>query len=184
MYDRSTELFEIVKEGSEFLKELKERFSGKVLVDLGCGQSSSGYKLACILGSKGYVGIDSNGVDIYGIKHLVNSKLDKEKPEKETSDWQPIPYSLVIEDALSFLRRVPDNRVCVSTFGIDGMVMYEASREYVDQSCDEITRVIDPDGAQIANDTGSVLIGSDLEDIRDNDFYTKSRLVFSVHKKG
>lgn len=74
--------------------ELKEIFHGQVLIDIGSGGNLYGVGVAEMLQAKGYVGIEP--YDFYRVRRAA-ADLDKS-----------IPMALVAEDALTFLKRVPN----------------------------------------------------------------------------
>lgn len=155
---------------------LKERMRGQIILDLGSNESILGYELASLLGASAYIGVDINanavrmGNDLQeftstsiktGIKNLLKfedyshysesenqkRKAGKEKVINDTLGTEIIPASIVRDDLLSFLKRLPNNSVSIFTFGIDNNVIPdERYRQEVGQ---EIQRVLNQKGGYL-----------------------------------
>lgn len=182
--DEEIQFYEDLKKDWEFIKELKERFLGKVVVDLGCADPTEAYILACSLGATGYIGVDSDWDMVDKLDYIANKQKEKLNSgnyfengddSKDVKDWEPIPYSVVREDMLSFLKRLPEDEVNIFCFGIDAMVMMDTPKEYLSQTREEIARVINKNGAQLTDDN-LLLVGEDLKDMVDPEFYQKKFL--------
>lgn len=117
---------------------LKERLAGKILIDLGGGESRSMESLAQMLGALAYIKVDvyfqSSLADKYG--RLANNGKLEANGEMEVYH--------VKSDMLKFLSTIPDNSVCVTINGIDMSVIH--SEEYHKALASEIMRVLIPDG--------------------------------------
>ncbi len=164
----------------EYLKEGKKLFSGVTVVDLGCGNSANSYELACILGAKGYIGIDSYNADVGCLDFIANDPSNTDHIHEDAlvdgkwkRDWKPIPYSIIKEDIVSFLKRVPDESVGIFCFGLDNWIIGEVSDEYFEKCGSEISRVI-KEGSGEFTEINTILRGNGLKDIRDKDFYKEN----------
>lgn len=155
----------------ETLVALKGRFKDKVVVDLGAGDMSWTYFLSVALGSKGYVGVEKFQGDLLEDKlrdadlgtmlfywaQISKSSAYADDSFKNDPDWKSeykslsklIPASVVKQDILSFLKRLPDGSVNVLTFGVDDMVL--PSTEYRNAVAEEIKRVLHHDGMYITD---------------------------------
>lgn len=89
-------------------------FRDQILVDLGAGNTSNGFKLATIFNAKGYIGVETSHS-----KELAKA-IEAESPT--------IPYEVVNEDMVHFLRRLPHESVSVLASGIDYSIIQEGGR--------------------------------------------------------
>lgn len=145
MYTRYEETFDF----------LKERFSGQVVVDFGSGDSVNGYFLALLFGAKGYVGVDSfhserlkNHLTHHGSLKIFNSVCPHDYDTSSRPELKElIPASVIADDMLSFLKRLPDNSVSIFTFGIDNNVIPD--RKYREAAAKEIPRVLNESGVYL-----------------------------------
>lgn len=130
---------------------LRNRFKGQIIVDLGADKYGFGYFLSQALGGKGYVGVDkyySNDIE----KRLEGTDMEEIKKRwdhyaHEGSEFRPdapIPASVVGQDILSFLKRLPDNSASLFGFGIDHHVMPD--NKYREEVKKEIQRVLSNEG--------------------------------------
>lgn len=165
--------------GTEFNK-IKKMFSNIPLVDLGAGQSQNGYFTAKILGSSGYIGVEpyfnlsledsltagedsrSRPIGSRGLKFRKNTGAI----HPITENIKNIPFAIAAEDALTFLKRLPNHSVGILSCGVDGHVMsgrsgtpeeHEKIKKYIKDVNNEIIRVLHPASAIIHN--GSVFDG-------------------------
>lgn len=113
---------------------LKERVRGKILVDLGSGTNNSMERLAEALEASVYVKID---------KFFLNPKLIN--PTEIVRTKQGMQITGAISDMLDFLSKLPDNSVCLTINGIDGLVI--RNNEYHEALVREIVRVLVAGGA-------------------------------------
>ena len=140
----------------DYLEEAKKYFKDQIVVDLGCGTDLSMYRVCCISESKGYIGVDME----YAPK-LANDLLSEEKWEmhdkkllKISEKFKPrlnherkVPAALAYEDALTFLKRLPDDSVSISACGLDNCLI--ADSEKAQKIEEEIERVLHREGAYI-----------------------------------
>ncbi len=108
-------------------KEKCPEFQNQVVVDLGAGRTSHGYKLAVAAGAKGYVGVEPIHAEI------LSSDLRGE---------QEIPWCVIPQDMYHFLRRVPKDSVSIISTGVE--YLPEGYDEFSER---EIERVLHPEGA-------------------------------------
>ena len=142
-----------------FLK-LKEGFAAIPVIDLGAGSNNAGYKIANLLNSKGYVGVEP-----YHYIELVDSIIEGDTTDdtREGKRWRKysktlkssnprqIPFNVVAEDALGFLKRVPDLTVGIFSFGTDNLII--DNTDYIEAVKEEIKRVLHPDSVMICENT-------------------------------
>lgn len=124
-----------------FLEDLK----GTVVVDLG-SQNGLGYWIAAECKAKAYIGVEK--FDIPQIRIDAGSREDLQMGKynrREYSKEELIPFALVREDMLDFLKRLPDNSVSILAAGIS----VDIGREFQSDVEREIARVLDPHGAYI-----------------------------------
>jgi hypothetical protein len=153
---------------------LRERMKDQVIVDLGASDTSLGYELASLLGAKAYIGVDirSDAVRRYEdeLRGLTSSEnrtrmidflkrkssaysegfLQSEEIEKTIDSamgTEMIPASIIQDDFLSFLKRLPDDSVSVFTFGIDSNIIPDEG--YRQEISREIQRVLSQKGAYL-----------------------------------
>ncbi len=129
-------LTNLAKTDIKSFEEIKQKFQDVVIVDCGAGgsyanYSSTGYQIACLLKAKGYIGVEP-----FNFPMLYRGFLTQEEVEEET----PIPFNLVAEDGLTFLRRLPDNSVSLFSFGLDSSILPNES--YTSDLAQEMTRVL------------------------------------------
>lgn len=160
-------------EGKKF-NAVKELFKDIPVIDLGPADSVKGKTIADMLGSSGYIGVEpynwrslQRNMICYDESDLEFYLPDKiKKPEK-------IKYSIIPEDALTFLRRLPDHSVGVITAGTDYYVFYGGNgtsweqkgdsqeerrrkkivTEYIEKCKKEIARVLHPKSALLATES-------------------------------
>ncbi|MCX6716178.1 MAG: hypothetical protein NT077_04170 [Candidatus Taylorbacteria bacterium] len=127
---------------------LKNKFKDVVVIDLGAGTNIGGYELACMLGAKGYIGIEP-----FNYKDLVLQAFLKitEKELKKRKIGTQIAMNLVKEDALTFLKRLPDNTVALFTFGTDEFILQNG--KYIHEVEAEMVRVLSPESTCIIHNS-------------------------------
>lgn len=122
-------------ERPEKLEELKSYFKDKVIIDLGAGTFPTGYMVANLLGAKGYIGVEP-----YNWRELMTHFLSK----KLSPDYFKTKFNFIVEDAVTFLRRLPPESVCILSSGLaDGITSSDNSYEVELEN--EIDRVL-PEG--------------------------------------
>ncbi|MCO6430722.1 MAG: hypothetical protein J5J00_07655 [Deltaproteobacteria bacterium] len=92
---------------------------GKVALEIGAGLSPYGYLLARELGAGGYVAVEPYYADRLELALLEVIRRDRRLP--------PIGYTILAEDMLSALKRIPDRSVAVFAFGIEDCILAGAS---------------------------------------------------------
>ena len=173
-------LSDINENKGEKYDRVKKLFENIPIVDLGAGQNQRGYFLARIIGASGYVATEPNNwVSLED--ELTNQNTSGHNYSDHTGHFSPkiekfkkIPFAIAPEDALTFLKRLPDHSVGISSFGIDGYVLGSAFRgsmskgesekieKYIKDVNDEISRVLHPASAVITKN--SAFVGSGLEE--------------------
>ena len=141
----------------DYLEEVKKYFKNQIVVDLGCGTDLSMYRVCCISESKGYIGVDKEYVPTLAHKLLSNDIWEKHDKEliKISETIKPrlnyerkVPAALAYEDALTFLKRLPDDSVSISASGLDIDVI--PNNEKTQEIEKEIERVLHKEGAYIS----------------------------------
>ena len=127
--------------GAEQLRKFMEIMRGTILIDLGA-RDCDGYFLAKEFGARGYIGVDKFHCKNPNILNQEDGQLWGSRELKNKSD---IPYTVVQEDMLDFLKRLPDNSVSILTTGVEVGIEGKFAR-LVEK---EIERVLDPKGAYI-----------------------------------
>jgi hypothetical protein len=124
-----------------------DRLRGKVVVDLGAGKDVQGYEVARMVGAKGYVGVEP-----FFARDLLQRMEDYLGSEPWTlKERAHIPASVVCDDMLRTLKRIPDDSVSLMAGAIDDCILGYSSeeRDYVSEVNREITRVLHPSGVFI-----------------------------------
>jgi hypothetical protein len=131
---------------------LKERLSGKILIDLGGGRNRSIEALAQNFGVAVYIKVDvyyqSSLADEHG-RLADNGKLQ---------DGEMVVYNIK-SDMLQFLSTLPNDSVCIAINGIDMAVI--PSEEYHEALVKEIVRVLIPNGIVFGRVSESLKIMQD-----------------------
>ena len=149
------------------LEKIKEYFADRPVVDLGAGPWADGYHLSRILGSSGYVGVEpSKSWEVLESRLIKPSDDPLDLPiffGKETKEAEIIPFAIAPEDALTFLKRLPDHSVGIINSGTDSCVLFgegyvspekeERAKKYISEVNKEIVRVLHPDSALISVDS-------------------------------
>jgi len=129
-YPRLLELL-IKSNATKKIREFFNRFESQIVLDLGAN-SSHLYNLISGFNVEGYV-----GVEVFHDEKLINSLKDSFNKKK-------IPFAVVREDMLNFLKRVPSNSVSVHVSGIDDEIIPD--QNYQKEVIKEIARVLHPRG--------------------------------------
>lgn len=135
-------LKKLAAEKPEALSHIKEHFQGKVIVDIGAGSYAENYDIARLVGAAGYVAIEP-----FFAGRLLHDLRYAERDELSDLQIPLIKYAVVPEDALIFLKRVPDGSVCVTSTGTFGI--FSRDEKYASNLIAEIKRVLDPQGASL-----------------------------------
>lgn len=136
----------------EMIKKLRELYNGIPVVDLGAGKNCDGYRMASYVGAAGYVGIEPNNwkglteAIIQGHGEEGDKNIMKRFP-KLYEDCKDPYYSVVAEDALTFLKRLPDHSVGLFSFGTDNNIIQDGN--YIRSVNQELKRVLHPQSALI-----------------------------------
>ena len=114
------------------IRTLFKRFNSQVVLDLGAGNDSKFYNSVSDFDINGYIGVELFHEErlLDGLRNSFNSKK--------------IPFAVVREDMLNFLKRIPDNSVSVHISGIDEIIIPDIS--YHKKVIQEISRVLHPRG--------------------------------------
>jgi hypothetical protein len=166
---------------NKFIKRLREKLEGQIIVDLGAGNTNFGYSLSLLLGVSKYIAVEkfedtakklNEELKKFNIKDgkisLENLSVYDSRKNMVEQDMFPIneliPVSIVQDKILHFLKRLPDNSVSVLTSGINyGLI---DNTEYRDAIALEIERVLDPKGLYISKSsdikTNSLFLIPDL----------------------
>lgn len=145
-----------IANGEEYGKHEKngkalEVFKNQIMIDLGCGESASGYLISQILKSKAYIGVDMyNSSQLEFSMTQIRSSIKTRDNYRDSFENLPgfykhkIPFAIENSDILSFLKRLPNNSVSIMMGGIGQEVI--ENYKYRDEILKEIKRVLSPDG--------------------------------------
>jgi len=135
--------------------EVEKVFKGQIVVDIGAGPGGWGYLMADRAGAEAYVAVEPVFADelLYRITSIQNPGLEPKNPFSTPivpkHEIKKIPISIVQEDMLSFLRRLPADSVSVLCSGIDKEVISLSGKYYEQKVVNEIVRVVNPNGAYV-----------------------------------
>ncbi|MEI7424743.1 MAG: hypothetical protein WCK10_01340 [Candidatus Staskawiczbacteria bacterium] len=146
------------KEKNSKISEGLKLFENQTVVDLGAGSRPSGYLLSQLLGAKAYVGVEICGINTASLENnseILNTYIDWVKKNdvyrlNKCAEIIPdlyaskIPYSIVNQDMLSFLKRLPDNSVSITMGGVGPEIMKD--NEYWKEVFKEVERVLSKNG--------------------------------------
>ncbi len=124
------------------LQKVFERFRNQIVVDIGAGSSGYGLRLAEIAGAKAVVAVEPFFSHLL-LKNIQNP-IGPAKPYPQTAR---IPIVIVPENALSFLKRLPNNSVSILAGGIEKNIIQDP--EYRIQLGEEVVRVLSPTGVLV-----------------------------------
>ena len=166
---------------TKFIKGVREKLRGQIIVDLGAGSTNLGYCTSLLFGADKYVAVEkfeNTLKNLTGELSKINLKdgeilLDKPglydgrkmlKEQKIVPIYKLIPAALIQDKMLHFLRRLPDHSVSILTSGINYALI--DNTEYRDAIAREIERVLDPNGVYVSRssdiNTQNLLVVSDL----------------------
>jgi len=168
----------------EKFKRLKGFFENIPIIDLGAGQSRIGYNIARILGASGYIGVEPYSWS--SLEAALTGAWGDEKKDanffKGINKIPKVPFSVAPEDALTFLKRLPDHSVGIMTAGTDYYVLFgdalsavqrkEEIEKYIEDVVREIARVMHPKSAFL--ETESSLINRKYLERSDEDSVPES----------
>lgn len=132
--------------------QAKKYYRDQIVVDIGCGVDIGMFRACCMAGARGYIGVDCN-YD-YDAKLMANLLLEEYWQEMDAElkiqeHRRDVPCGIAYERAQDFLSRLPDASVSLYAGGIDFCMI--PSNEEVAEIEREIVRVLDPNGAYMAN---------------------------------
>ncbi len=149
----------------ETLSILKEKFKDQIVVDLGFGNSDIGFFLASLLGAKAYVAVDNYPINKNKLDGLTETKINEKLVDSTNmlkgGEWEEknrkilqkvitakaIPVSIVKDNILDFLRRLPDNSVSFFAFGVD--INMIPDDKYIEAVNREMQRVLSQKGGYL-----------------------------------
>ncbi len=152
--DRADVLIESIEEPSfhEFLRPYKDQ----IVVDLGAGQRPLGHLIAAAGEAKAYIAVEPNHYD-----HLKERLLGGGGYHTSEHHLPNTPSAVVKSDALSFLKRLPDESVSIFVSGLDDYIITDD--KYIEEVEREIARVLNPHGAFISWDSVFRIHGEDFD---------------------
>jgi len=136
----------ILEHPSIYQKDLAFVLKGQVVVDLGAGDKTTSYLLAEMAEAAAYVAVEP-----YFYKELAIEFQTLMSDPKLKKD---LPFTIVPEDMLTLLERLPESSVSVMAFGIDYTVI---EMEYTLRVSQEVQRVLHPEGALVSSNIGKVI---------------------------
>ena len=114
---------------------LKNFFAGQRVVELGAGMMPYGYKLAAACGARNFVAVEPFYSDIQ--KRSIQSCISAEE------GLPRIPFKVIGQDMLDYLRDEPDDLLCVIACGIEDCIL--PGPDYRSKVECEIARVLASD---------------------------------------
>ncbi len=123
------------------IEKIFKKFKDQIVVDLGAGSDGYGLRLAERAGARAVIEIEPF------FSHLLLENIQNPKDAQPYPNTTRIPIAIVPEDALKFLKRLPDNSVSILASGIESYII--ENRMYRDRLGREIVRVLSPNGAVI-----------------------------------
>ena len=155
------------------LREFFTPFVGQIIVDIGPGDTITGYEIALLSSANSYVGVEP----YYFTECVI--KFTKQNLDSLRKKSARIPHTIVEADALSLLRRLPDRSVSLFASQLEG-VMKEEYRIDVEK---EIQRVLHPQGAFIGYDSKLSLDRNTFQyDLFDKESSDDAGLYFQLEK--
>ncbi len=125
------------------LREFFNPFSGQIVVDLGPGDTVTGYEISALSGAKAYVAVEP----YYWVE--CQAKFFRYDRFPANNQLKKIPHDIVEADALSFLKRLPDKSVSIFASQMESVM----KKDYEISLGKEIQRVLHPQGAFIEFDS-------------------------------
>jgi ubiquinone/menaquinone biosynthesis C-methylase UbiE len=147
---------EELKINSEAMLKMRELFLGTTAIDLGAGRNGFASILAYKLGVAHYIAVEPIDYkllfkNISSIRNGMMNDYKSENPKyyaskfKDGSRQAPPTISLIVEDALTFLKRINDNSVSVMAIGIDSTIIQDTDARL--KIGKEVRRVLKKDSA-------------------------------------
>lgn len=150
----------------EQIKELEHFFKGKVVVDLGAGGTPAAYYIARVCGARAYIGAEPNHFSsLYDSLHNEWQNKSAEEAFPILKDRAAIERIVVGEDMRDFIKRLPDDSVCVFTFGIDDFVLDKMPGQDRGDIERNLVRVLDPKGAHLCGENDSLRGWNELNEV-------------------
>lgn len=157
------------------LNEIFKSFENQVVIDLGAGQNSKALRIVELAGVRGYIGVENSVTTASALFESVKQRVAnwsangeaRKKQMEKFSGLKKIPVAIVPEDALHFLKRLPENSV-MAFFSSGNEVI--GDDDYRREMIKELQRVLHQDGTFIEYNGGSDLwwkneqLGSPLEE--------------------
>ncbi|MBI2629694.1 hypothetical protein HYW76_01205 [Candidatus Pacearchaeota archaeon] len=148
----------------QFIEIMRQAFrgsEGKPFIDLGAGMCSYGYQIARNLNASCYVGVEP----YFNPSLLLSIVIEREKNLKAQ-----IPYAVVSEHMLKFLKRFTDNSLNATLFAcaIDNAVLNEG---YAYDVKDQIKRILSPNGSYIFCEPAGMSVSPVMGDVRQHSSY-------------
>ena len=125
------------------LEKLLEKFADGIVIDLGAGVKSYGYYLVRKVKAKGYIGVEATRPD--DLQKDIQAGVDRSKK----AGYPAMPFVVVAEEMLRFLKRLPENCASVITSTIDNCVV--PNSQVMRELGEEIWRVIGTDHIYLTN---------------------------------
>jgi hypothetical protein len=121
------------------LRKAGNFLANQVLVDLGAGRSSFGYRIAARFGASAYIanelGLNSYQNLMYALKDALEDESNK------------IPAFAFAEDMMATLDRIPSNSVSFLISGLDNFILPD--RDFVATLAKKVVEKVSPQGAII-----------------------------------
>lgn len=148
-------IHEMLRSDEQALDALRQAVSGQVVIDLGAGDTPWGYYLACAGKAKAYLAIEHYHADKLTdqlFRHVESSLFFDKIIDQSV---KKIPYSVIVEDMLTFLKRLPDDSVSLFAFGINYGVLNNPG--YATEVGAEVVRVLSVGGVLVESHANAVV---------------------------
>jgi len=151
---------ENIESHTEQEKEGLDLFKGQIIVDLGAGVNPSGYLLSHLLKAKAYIAVDFSGYNSARLKEKLEILDNEQSNSPDLYNYfksvpglyrHKIPFSIITNDMLTFLKRLPDKSVSIFMGGIGPEIIYDGP--YRGRVSAEIERVLDEKGGVLTIDS-------------------------------
>ena len=164
---------------SDYFLDAGQSFQKQIIVDLGSGLLLDNYFLARIFNAKSYIAVDKyNAKTLFdnfknqneyeqkeGLKNVISKlvkRLEKLRDDNNATrlgrnlekflkgTLQNIPATIIAEDMLDLLKRLPNDSVSILTGRIDKCMIPETEDDYAHEIESQIARVLHQKGAHIS----------------------------------
>ena len=148
-------IYEMLKSDEQALVALRQAVAGQIVVDLGAGDTPWGYYLACAGGARAYLAVEHYHADKLTDQLFIHAQSDLFFTKALDEQIKKIPYTVIVEDMLTFLNRLPNDAVSLFAFGIDSDVLNNP--DYARETGIEVVRVLNVGGVLVASHSQAII---------------------------